>query len=1592
MSRALSIKLSVALAALAIGSGALQAAAKLAITGTVSLTCNTHIAGQASTTISVAPVTALSGTSTLAVTVPSVPAGLVVSPSTSQTLNATSAKSITYTVSTATGCSGFTTGTSTLTFFAGGTTDASVTVTKTLSSAMALSVSPSPATLTCNLQNGVASPPTLTVTSASLLGANQTIPVTIPTPPSGVTITPVSGTTLSSSVTSLSYTVNTASSCASITNGGTGSFNFAANGITDASETVNETVTSTTKLLLSQYTFTPTCNTATGPVSRNITVTPAIPIATGTIPVTYAITAATGTGGLTVTAPNVATLSPSVTSLTYVVSEAAGCVGVVNNGTPSVVFSASGVTDATLNTTTTLVNSTSGLAVNNAIINLNCTLASTTYTPGAAQNIALTSTATGGTPFSMDKTGLPAGVGVTPSTVSGSASATATAQNFSLQAVTGCGGAALNSSTTGSLVFKDGPGPDKTISVTLQVTGVTPLSASPNPASLTYVKGTGTPTTIPIAVSSTTSPAPFFSVITSSLPVWLTTDAVSGNTPKTLHFSTTSICDSLAPGTYSATVRLNVSNSGDLAIPVSLLITNSSPKLSVSPSNTVAFNWTMGQSVPTSIITLFSTDSPIAYSLVGSGPLAPSVSSTLSTGLAYSFGTEIPVSFNSSAFASAQPGAKLTGTMTVTWGSPASTTVITFTITVGSAQAMVSSISPASLPTTTQVGQQSFLTLSGSGFVASSDLSQKTKVGPVVNGVIVQDTNISSSVSDTSKIILTITATANDQYLDFTNGGTVVLGVCNPGGGTCNIPTSTVTFSISAGPVIQEVTSSSSYQQVSAGQTQSIAPYDMISIFGTNFCASSQPACDSTVLMPGVLNSATLVYQNWLATDAAGASQRQLTVSFCPTGTTTLASCTQAPLLFATNTQINALVPGALTASGTIDIIVSYGYGASTNMISSAPVTVDMVATDPGIFAVGADGQGSGAILDTNWNLVNSSNPAGMRSTATDSDKVQIYMTGLGVPTTTNGCMSASAYVAAVNTSSNPVLTPDGAIIQSSLLTSGKHAPCLSTMPAVSIGSVAATSVDYAGWVADSVAGLYQVNITLPGSGDGSFTDVNGNSLASITAPVQLPITVTAGSKASQTGVSVWVAPRLKLTAPTATGQVGQAWPSSNNSVVAAEGTSPYHFAVTSGVLPTGLALNATTGAISGIPAAGVAGTYNLTVTATDSAYIPVTGTSSFTLVVSGGLTVTSSVPSYTHSVVATTTTIATIAAAGGVNPYAYSWDSSFVGSVPTGMTINSATGAIAISSQTPAGTYNVVVDALDANNWTGKVSFTVTLSLAIAATPGSGLSGTGSSFTGLSTGTPFTVALAATGGSGSYTFSTPTQSGFAVSGSTLTISAPEKASAYSVQINASDNSTSVTGTLTLSISLTPVSMTVAATAGTNLAGTGTAFHGTSGGGPYTVALSTTNGPNPVYAITSQTGGGSFTLSSGTLTLGATTAGTYTVTVSSSDGGNTASLTLTVTLTNAVTPAATAGTGLTLSSGTTFTGSTADGTYVLNISATGGTGSGWTYAIVTQSSGFAISGGALTLTASTAGTYTATISATDGSSNTANITVTINLQ
>ena len=66
---------------------------------------------------------------------------------------------------------------------------------------------------------------------------------------------------------------------------------------------------------------------------------------------------------------------------------------------------------------------------------------------------------------------------------------------------------------------------------------------------------------------------------------------------------------------------------------------------------------------------------------------------------------------------------------------------------------------------------------------------------------------------------------------------------------------------------------------------------------------------------------------------------------------------------------------------------------------------------------------------------------------------------------------------------------------------------------------------------------------------------------------------------------------------PLADGTLGTAY--SASITAASGGTAPYAYAVTAGALPGGLALNATTGAITGTP--GALGTFNFSVTATDA-------------------------------------------------------------------------------------------------------------------------------------------------------------------------------------------------------------------------------------------------------------------------------------------------------------------------------------------------------------------------------------------------------
>jgi hypothetical protein len=281
------------------------------------------------------------------------------------------------------------------------------------------------------------------------------------------------------------------------------------------------------------------------------------------------------------------------------------------------------------------------------------------------------------------------------------------------------------------------------------------------------------------------------------------------------------------------------------------------------------------------------------------------------------------------------------------------------------------------------------------------------------------------------------------------------------------------------------------------------------------------------------------------------------------------------------------------------------------------------------------------------------------------------------------------------------------------------------TVPAVTIGNIAATSVGFAGFVDTGVAGLYQINVTLPVS-TSSFTTPAGCgptppqtpcTTVNLTGPVELPIQISSQGQTSQAGVTIWVAPRLKMTAaPTSiSGVVDQ---SVTGQVTAAEGSGvgQYTYAITAGTLPAGLLFTTSSGAITGTPVANTGGNYSITVTATDqTSPIPLTGTVTIPIFIQADLFMTLSVASPTGSAATAIPNITIAKATGGTPSYTYA-----LGTVtpPSGgsandITLNTSTGAVSVASTAVAGTYAVTVTSSDstANNaLTGSITFSIVL------------------------------------------------------------------------------------------------------------------------------------------------------------------------------------------------------------------------------------------------------------------------------------------
>ena len=138
-------------------------------------------------------------------------------------------------------------------------------------------------------------------------------------------------------------------------------------------------------------------------------------------------------------------------------------------------------------------------------------------------------------------------------------------------------------------------------------------------------------------------------------------------------------------------------------------------------------------------------------------------------------------------------------------------------------------------------------------------------------------------------------------------------------------------------------------------------------------------------------------------------------------------------------------------------------------------------------------------------------------------------------------------------------------------------------------------------------------------------------------------------------------------------------------SVTPSGGHSPYTYAVQTGALPTGISLNASTGAISGSSTSvgSYAGTFRVTDVGGRTA-----DTASFAFDVTAALSIGKSfsdtVENASYSGSAT--------ASGGATPYTYSVLS---GALPTGLSLNSSTGAVTGTPTTP-GTFTFVIRVTD--------------------------------------------------------------------------------------------------------------------------------------------------------------------------------------------------------------------------------------------------------------------------------------------------------
>ncbi|MGO4798119.1 putative Ig domain-containing protein [Pseudomonas sp. W22_MBD1_FP4] len=797
----------------------------------------------------------------------------------------------------------------------------------------------------------------------------------------------------------------------------------------------------------------------------------------------------------------------------------------------------------------------------------------------------------------------------------------------------------------------------------------TPTAGYSGADSFTYTAtnaaGTSSPATVTITVTAPTlviTPATL-GTFTVGSAFNATLSASGGDAPYTfnvnslpsglsLNTSTGQISGTpIAAGAYSFTATVTDSNGATGSITYSGTVSAALPVASA-VSATVAAN---------------SSANPITLNLSGGAATSVAVASAAAHGTATASGTTI--TYTPTAGYSGADSFTYTATNAAGTSSPA-----TLTITV-TAPTLV--ITPATLGTFT-VGSAFNATLSASG----GDAPYTFNVNSLPSGLSLNTSTGQISGTPTAAGAYSFTATVTDSNGatgSITYSGTVsaALPVASAVSATvaANSSANPITLSLSGGAATSVAVASAAAHgtATASGTTITYTPTagysgaDSLTYTATNAAGTSSPAtvtitvtAPTLVITPATLGAFTVgsAYSTTLSA-SGGSAPYAFSASNLPSGLTLspstgiISGTPSAPGAYSstiTVTDSNGAT-GSITFSGTVSVAlpVASAVSATVEANSSAnPITLNLsggAATSVAVASAAAHGtatasgtsitytptagySGADSFTYTASNASGTSSPATVTITVTAPTLVitpatlGAFTVGSAYSTTLSASGGSAPYAfSASNLPGGLTLNPSTGIISGTPSVPGAYSSTVTVTDSngatgsITFSGTVSVALPVASAVSATVAANSSANSIALNLSGGSATNVAIASAAAhgsaVASGLSITYTPSAGysgadsftyTASNASGTSSPATVTLTISAPTllvspaslGAGTTGSPY---SAAVSASGGTAPYTYSVTSGSLPTGMSLNAATGAISGTPTTNQTANFTLTVT-----------------------------------------------------------------------------------------------------------------------------------------------------------------------------------------------------------------------------------------------------------------------------------------------------------------------------------------------------------------------------------------------------------